>query len=122
VAEPVLIKTFTGRVLATRNAAHIAHWKSPRYGMHVALDEFYTEILDQVDEIVEIYQGSFGLIGEIEIPIARPTSILDHITGECAWIKASRDEISGGDQAIANKLDEMCAVYMRTAYKLKHLV
>lgn len=123
-AAPTLFRTFVGKVLITRDAAHMAHWKAQgegSYARHVALDEFYTAILSQIDAIVEVYQGRFGIVGDILFP-ARPTGdIANHISAECDWIAEQRNAICGGNAAIGNLLDELCGIYMRSLYKLRDL-
>ncbi len=120
-ATPTLFKTFVGRVLATRNAAHIAHWNSTSHARHVALDEFYSGILDQLDAIVESYQGKFGLVGDVPHHPPPNGDILSHMVVEREWIADNKQAISGGNDALANLVDEMCAIYMKQAYKLRHL-
>ena len=46
-----MIEQLVPRVLATRNAAHQAHWKTNSYAQHVALNEFYDGVLEALDEI-----------------------------------------------------------------------
>lgn len=121
---PTLFRTFVGKILITRDAAHLAHWRAlgeGSYARHIALDEFYTAVLEQIDEIVEVYQGKFGIIGDVPFP-ARPTGdVVAHLAAECDWIAEQRNAISGGNSALGNLLDELCGIYMRSLYKLRNL-
>lgn len=121
--NPTLIKTFTAKILATRNAAHIAHWATKSYAQHVALDEFYGAILDKIDEIVEVYQGGYELIPLIGAAIApvKDGPIIEHLSFELQWIRDNRSGICGDNAALCNLVDEMSAIYMRTLYKLRNL-
>ena len=122
---PTLFRTFVGRVLITRDAAHMAHWKAlgdGSYARHVVLDEFYGAILEKLDEIVEVYQGGFWTMEDVLFP-GRPhaDNIVNHIGAECGWISENKMAISGGNAAIGNLLDELCGIYMRSLYKLRNL-
>ena len=121
-----MIEKLIARVFATRNAAHVAHWKAKgmgSYARHVALDEFYSEIIGQLDEIVEIHQGAFGLIDAVNFPgtTASPAGIVEHIKEEAQWLEDNRDEIADGVRAIENQVDELTAIYLKSYYKLKNL-
>jgi len=59
-----MIEELVTRVFSTRNAAHLAHWKTKSFAEHSALGDFYDALIDGVDEIIEDYQGAFGLILE----------------------------------------------------------
>jgi len=41
---------------------HIMHWQTESYAQHIALGEFYSEIPDLVDAVVEAYQGKNNII------------------------------------------------------------
>ena len=59
-----MIEELIAKVFAAREAAHLEHWRTKSYAQHQALGEFYDTIIDQIDELVECYQGNFGLIGD----------------------------------------------------------
>jgi hypothetical protein len=116
-----MIEELVGRVFATRNAAHIAHWRTKSFAQHVALDEFYSGLVEKIDEIVEVYQGAFGLIDAPTIPSVKPDGILQHIADETSWIEENREKIAQEFCAVENLLDDLAGLYSRTYYKLKNL-
>lgn len=121
-----MIEKLIARVFATRNAAHIAHWKAKgmgSYAKHVALGEFYAAIITQLDEIVEMHQGAFGLIDAVTFPgtTASPSAIVEHIKEEAQWLEDNRDDIADGVSAIENQIDELTGIYLKSYYKLKNL-
>ena len=118
-----MIEELVGRVFATRNAAHLAHWaaKGPgSYAKHVALGDFYDGLVDKIDTIVEMYQGARELIGNVKIP-AVTGDITDHIAAEASWIAKYRDNISEEIDAINNVIDDLVGLYLTTHYKLVNL-
>lgn len=115
------INDLVAHVFAIRNAAHLAHWATNSYAQHVALDDFYNSVIDKVDTIVEAYQGYFGLIGKVEQIVFDVNDIATKIADEAQTIVSSRAEISNGNAAIENLIDELTEVYFKTFYKLCNL-
>jgi hypothetical protein len=116
-----MIEELVARAFATRNAAHLAHFKTKSYAQHIALGSFYDTIIDKVDTVVEMYQGAFGLMGKVDVKAAPYDDIMNHIFDEAEWIQANRDDIADGVDAIANALDDLAGAYLTTFYKLKNL-
>lgn len=115
-----MIEDLISRVFASRNAAHLAHWKTRSYAEHVALGEYYDGVIDLIDKLVEAYQGYFGLVGEI--PTASPKSdIKAQLTLDAAWINQSRSKIAKDIASLENIVDEISDLYLTTLYKLKFL-
>ena len=114
------IDQLAGRVFATRDFAHKTHLATGNYARHMALGDFYDEIIDEIDEIVECYQGQFDLIRPVpaEPPVGDPVKVLQ---ADVAWINANRQQITKGDSSLANLLDGLVATYQRTLYKLRFL-
>lgn len=118
-----MIETLVGRVFATRSAAHLAHFATKSYAQHVALGEFYEGLIGQIDEIVEVYQGKFGLIEPRSVP-AMPWKVSEigkHLAAEVEWIEANKKQISRDCEAVQNLIDELAALYHRTVYKMENL-
>ena len=109
------------RSFALRNAAHGAHWKTKSYSEHQALGDFYDEVIDLVDSLVEAHSGAFGKVGKVELG-ARQTKPCVALLGEhVVWISKHREHIAQDVAALENIVDEIVALYLRTLYKLKEL-
>lgn len=117
-----LLEELVERVFCARNASHLEHWATKSYSVHVALGEFYDAIVDKIDELVEVYQGAFGvqnLVCDYE----------DYCKGEAVkwipehvrWIYTNRDSICRKNTMLVNILEELLAIYTRTHYKLENL-
>ena len=117
------IEALAARVFAARDIAHRAHWATGSYSAHMALDGFYTDVVGAIDEIVEVYQGTFGLISSFEVEADDSgAGVVEYLAAEVEWIEASREQIAGGSRAVENLIDGLVAVYRRTLYKLRHLM
>ena len=116
-----MIEELIGRVFATGNAVHIAHWRTNSYAQHQALGSFYDDLIDKIDTVVEMYQGAFELIGKVAPHQVPADNILAHLNAEVEWIETNLDELSGGIKAIENALQDLSGSYYTTIYKLTHL-
>jgi hypothetical protein len=63
-------EVFIGNLFLARDVAHSVHLNTRSYAKHVALNGFYTEIIELADSFAEAYQGKYGLIGPIELQSA----------------------------------------------------
>ncbi|HNB43180.1 MAG TPA: DUF5856 family protein [Burkholderiaceae bacterium] len=115
------IEELAARVFVARDAAHRAHWKTGSYAAHMALGDLYEALPDSIDEIVEVYQGEFGLIGEFEVHAGAVANVTTFLQAEADWIAEGRDEIARGSTAVQNLIDGLLADYRRAIYKLTQL-
>lgn len=129
-----MIEQLIPRVFAARDMAHKAHWKTGSYAQHMALGEFYDEVIPAIDAIVEAYQGMFGLVepdDKAELPkdmakemvagAAMHTKTSEILRSEVEWIEANRQLISSGVDAIGNLVDSLTGIYLKAIYKLENL-
>lgn len=116
-----MIEELVSRVFATRNAVHLAHWSETSGWRHSVLGEFYDSLIDKIDEVVEAYQGAYGLIGTVKQATVDPEDIAEHISEEAKWIDENRDKLSGNIRAISNLVDDLVDNYLTTHYKLTKL-
>lgn len=118
-----MIEELIHRAFCTRNAAHLAHWRTKSFSQHMALGSFYDDIIDLVDKLVEAHMGASGdVVDSFEIPALKPVKdIVKHLSDEVEWIAENREEISSEISALENIVDEIVALYLSTIYKLKQL-
>lgn len=111
------------KVFADRNIAHRAHWKAQgagSYAEHIALGEFYDEIVDAIDAIIEADQGMYGLIDDFTVEDEKPENMATYIMQGASWIESNRDKFSKCAAVLA-LIDDLTAIYLRTSYKLNNL-
>lgn len=116
------VAKLVGELFAARQTIHALHLKSKDYAEHVALNEFYESILDQIDSFVETYQGQYGLLdqaGTLEVETdADPTAYLKKL---CGLIRKTRAAMGEDDTHLQNALDEMLSTAYHVIYKLTFL-
>lgn len=113
---------FILRTFHVRTAAHVLHLKSRSYAHHMALHDFYDEIVDLIDNYAETYQGAYGLIddyaGQYRV-YSTPEQMLSEYE---SYVEDNRAEFYGkGDTHLMNIVDEIQALTRSTLYKLKFL-
>lgn len=120
-----LIKT----LLQAKNQAHIYHWSVKNYAQHNALQEFYEQITEDLDRLVETYQGSFELI-DLTSNDNIPYESTDHIDkviiyfndlkyGMGEWAKEIEKKYN--DRSLNSIMEDIIELVNTTLYKLKYL-
>lgn len=116
------INEMVEKVFTTRNLVHFAHWNTKSFASHMALGELYDAIVEEVDDIVEKYQGEFGLLEGLECcDCESPKDIVVQIQSDSDWIKTNRIKIANGSNTILNLLDGLTGTYNKILYKLNNL-
>lgn len=112
-------------LLSSRNQAHVFHLQTDSYAHHKALNEYYDEVIEFVDGLVESYQGKYGILtgytsasGLIEQ--ASANTIVEYFTQLAKTVEEARKEIPQDDYLL-NQIDEVTALVYSTVYKLKFL-
>lgn len=111
------------RCFHVRTNAHVIHLGVRSYAKHVALNEFYDEIVDLADSVAEGYQGEHGLIDfTTKVRFAMQTDPIKLITEFKEWVEQNRYEaVEAEDTFIQNIVDEIVQLSSRTLYKLRFL-
>ena len=105
---------FIGTLLQSRDAMHLAHWKSESYSEHKTLDAYYNGILDLTDSFVEKYFGREGRVA-ITIPETQVEKPVPHLKGLRKIMENERENYSSDLQ---NIMDEMIGLVNETLYLL----
>lgn len=126
--ENLIALLFLARDLAHR--AHLRVHGPSAYAAHMALNDFYEEIIDHADEIAEVYQGQFDVLldipmleGELPADFATGAQFIPVLREHLQWLAENRYLACPREQtAIQNLIDEAVALYQRTIYKLTRLL
>ena len=93
------------------------------HAAHTALGDYYEGILGFIDEMIEVYQGQYGIVEGYETIDTSDTQSKDKIEyfEELAqYIKSERKCIKSEDTHLHNIVDEAVALVYKTLYKLKY--
>jgi len=124
IENNTLMGQFVSTLFASRTQAHVFHLQTPSFAAHKALNEFYDEIVDLTDGLVESYQGKYGIItGYSNVALQEYQSceaIIVFFETLCMYVEKSRQLICQ-DSYIQNQIDEIIALIKSTIYKLRFL-
>jgi hypothetical protein len=114
---------FIGTLFLARDVTHSVHLNTRSYAKHVALNEFYDNIVDLADKFAEAYQGRHGLIGPITLMSAKKTTdVIEFLKDSLADIEEMRYKVCEKDDTpLQNIIDEIVGQYLSSLYKLKFL-
>lgn len=111
---------FVLTLLHTATNMHLHHLMTDSFAEHEALDGYYKEFPLLVDNLVETYQGSHGVIKSYPKLYQSATNCVKELEEICEFIEENRG-CFGEDSSIQNIIDEIWAFVDKTLYKLKQL-
>lgn len=113
-------------LLTSRNQVQIFHWqviKSGSYAAHKAYEDYYSGIVDIMDDLVESYQGKYGIIENYKCDgVSQFESIEKTITyfQELSnSVEKLRKDVK--DSYLDNQIDNVIQLIQSTLYKLRFL-
>ncbi len=114
---------FVGTLFLARDVTHSVHLNTRSFSKHMALNEFYDNIVELADKFAEAYQGRHGLIGPISLMSAKKTgNVIEFLEDSLADIEKMRyNVVDKSDTPLQNIIDEIVGQYLSTLYKLKFL-
>ena len=121
------VSKFISKLLESREMAQVYHWTVKgdmgSHAAHLALQTYYEEVIEFIDDIVEIYQGQYGLIegyDVIDTTDSKSKDRLDYFKETVEFVKSNRNCIKAEDTHIHNIVDELIALQYKTIYKLTY--
>ena len=58
------IENLVNKLFETREKANSFHYNIESRSIHIIMEEYYTEILELTDKLVEVYIGKYDTIGD----------------------------------------------------------
>jgi hypothetical protein len=121
------VAKFISKLFEAREMAHVFHLsvngEMGSNAAHMALGEFYEELLGFIDEITEVYQGQYGLVENFDIidtSAAKDRQYIPYFESLAEFIKQNRKiTFLDEDTHLQNVIDEIVAINYRLLYKLK---
>jgi DNA-binding ferritin-like protein len=119
--EEDLLTELVMDLLHSATITHIMHWQTTSYAQHVALGEFYSEIPELIDAVIEAYQGKNNVILN-KYPVETesyedltPLNYLEYLNQELYEGRG----MFGDDSEIQNLVDSIAELIDSTIYKLR---
>jgi hypothetical protein len=100
---------------------HILHWQTKSFANHMALGEFYQEMPELIDALVEATQGATGEIIEFPVDYYPPAEDGLQELQELREYFVQERHVMPADSEIQNLLDSIGDQIDSTLYKLRFL-
>lgn len=109
-------------LLHAATIAHIIHLQTNSFAQHMALDELYQALPDLADELIESYQGKYGIVDKypLDAGLALPMDAVAFVRNLAGYVEKNRAAVAP-DTYIQNIIDEITGQIRRTEYKLTNL-
>lgn len=118
------MKQYVSVLFNSRTQAHVYHLQTSSFAKHKALNEYYDDIIELVDGLVESYQGKYGILSGYEskkiYDLSNEDDIVAYFEKLAKYVVAKRKELPQ-DTNLQNIYDEIQTLVDSTLYKLKFL-
>lgn len=118
------VEQFFGTLQQSTVEAWKKHLKTDKYSKHIALNEFYDEIIELVDTLIENYMGIYGKVKDYEnILTTEKIGAVEYLESLREMCKSAQDELfdDEDDSELVSDIDNILSLIDSTLYKLKEL-
>ena len=107
-----------GQLFQSRDIIHIAHLQTTSFSEHKALDGYYTDIIDLIDDIIESYFGIIGKRLNFKIPASEYMNAKTHLIYMKDYMMKHRGVFGMENTHLQNSIDEVLSLITSTLYQL----
>lgn len=111
------------KLLHSRNQVHVFHLQTKSFAEHKALNDYYDDVVDIIDGLVESYQGKYDLLTSYEsykiLNYESNEQLLKYFKELESNVEVNRKTIK--DSYLQNQIDNAVELINSTIYKLKFL-
>lgn len=116
------IEEYFGTLLQSVTEIHEKHLMTGKYSNHKALDEFYNEMPELIDDLVEHWQGTHGKVESYKNTIESDgEDVVKYLDELLEFVKNGQKELFGDDSALSSDVDSIIGQISSTLYQLKEL-
>jgi hypothetical protein len=121
-----MIENFTKLVSClfhSRTQVHVFHLQTKSYAEHKALNEYYDEIIELTDGLIETFQGKYGILENYtNLPLKNYTDnaqVVSYFMQLEDVVQVLR--VNFEDSYLQNQIDNVVELIESTKYKLRFL-
>lgn len=111
---------FIAALLHSGTVAHFMHLSTDSFSVHQALNTYYNEIIDLVDQYAEAFMGRYGQIKKWPQEFHNSKNPVEYLTNLKDFVEDARKELPQ-DTELQNLVDEIADLINSTLYKLRFL-
>lgn len=112
--------------MQSRNQAHIYHLQVKAVmgslAAHLALQDYYEGIVPLIDDLVESYQGKYGILQGYKMAgdLREDDNYVGYFDALAKFVETTKEYLPQ-DSYLANQYDEITTLVYKTKYKLNNL-
>lgn len=114
------------KLFESREMAHIYHLQvngeEGSHAAHKALQNYYEDVLELIDDLLETYQGQYGIVDGYDVIDTNDTRTkekVEYFESLAEFVKHGRKAILVEDTHLHSIIDDIVVLIYRTLYKLK---
>ena len=111
---------FAATMLHSATNTHFFHWNTDSFSKHMALGDYYDEIVELTDDLVEAYMGCYEQIKTFPSVYHQPKDAIKYLDSLNKFVDEARKDLPQETQ-IQNIIDEIAQLIDSTLYKLRFL-
>jgi hypothetical protein len=111
---------FIAALLHSGTVAHFMHLSTDSFAAHQALGDYYTQIIDLVDQYAEAFMGRYKQIKSWPEEFHNAKDPVEYLTNLKDFVAEARKELPQ-DSELQNLVDEIADLINSTLYKLRFL-
>lgn len=118
------IEEFFGTLQQATVEAWKEHLKTDKYSKHIALNEFYEDVVELVDTLIEDYMGIYGKVSDYKnIMTTEKIGAVEYLESLREMCKEAADDLfdEDDDSELLSDIDNILSLIDSTLYKLKEL-
>ena len=115
------IEQFFGTLLESVTVAHRFHLATGKFSSHKALNDYYDDAPDVIDDLIEAYQGIYGKITPLRDTDLPEDDAVVYFEALRDLIKENTDLFDDDDTEVLSCLDDVTSLVDSTLYKLREL-
>jgi hypothetical protein len=114
------VAEFVAHLLHSSTVTHFMHWSTTSYAKHIALGEYYVQIIELVDQFAEAYMGKYDQLKNFPDEFHAEKNPVKYLENMKDFVEESREELPQ-DSELQNLVDEIADLINSTLYKLRFL-
>jgi len=114
------VAEFVSTLLHSSTVTHFMHWSTDNNSVHMALGDYYEEIIELTDQFAEAYMGRNEQLKKFPTDFHSATDPVKYMQGIKEFVEESRQELPQ-DSELQNIVDEIADLINSTLFKLRFL-
>jgi DNA-binding ferritin-like protein len=114
------VAEFVSALLHSSTVTHFMHWATKSYAIHVALGDYYEEIIELTDSLAEAYMGRYDQLKKFPKDFHTSEDPEEYLDSIKEFVQEARKELPQ-DSELQNIVDEIADLINSTLYKIRFL-